>query len=253
MKEENEITEEVRQLLDSLEQHGQNVRRQKELSDLIDGLEASETKHRKLYHLWWIVGAAAAVLLLWLLARPALKETPNMNEEILVEQTNGKDTTKTHEENNIVEENNLLEQPIAKEELVAEKTSTTPKRTRNKSVKSAEKPIENPHENTVDETLLAENSSIEPTKPDTSDTSKIGSSTIPSIEEEKFSTFNSQLSTSNAPQRRVIRSLNLVCYECKTENGELRTENFPFSTFRSPFEPDPNMKNGSLAFEVKLH
>ena len=39
MKEENEITEEVRQLLDSLEQHGHNVRRQKELSDLIDHLE----------------------------------------------------------------------------------------------------------------------------------------------------------------------------------------------------------------------
>ena len=63
MKEENEITQEVKELLDSLEQHGQNARRQKELSDLIDGLEASSTKHHKLYPLWWIVGAAAACLL----------------------------------------------------------------------------------------------------------------------------------------------------------------------------------------------
>ena len=273
MKEENEITQEVKELLDSLEQHGQNARRQKELSDLIDHLERkTENGERnpggltdrmggKTFHIplavfrysWWIVGAAASVLLLWLLARPALKETPNLNEEILVEQTDGEDTTKTHEENNIVEENNLLEQPIAKEELVAEKTSTTPKRTRNKSVKSAEKPIENPHEKTVDETLLAENSTIEPTKPDTSDTSKIGSSTIPTIEEEKLSTLNSQLSTPSSPQRRVIRSLNLVCYECKTENGERKMESSQFSVLRSPFEPDPNMKNGSLAFEVKLH
>ena len=75
MKEENEITEEVRDLLDSLEQHGQNARRQKELSELIDSLEASDTKHRILYPLWWIVGAAAACLLLWLLARPTMKDS----------------------------------------------------------------------------------------------------------------------------------------------------------------------------------
>ena len=39
MKKENEITEEVRDLLNSLEQHGRNARRQKELGDLIDQLE----------------------------------------------------------------------------------------------------------------------------------------------------------------------------------------------------------------------
>ena len=60
MKEENEITQEVKELLDSLEQHGQNARRQKELSDLIDSLatgtslrEASATKqstcHKKAF------------------------------------------------------------------------------------------------------------------------------------------------------------------------------------------------------------
>ena len=45
MKEENEITQEVKELLDSLEQHGQNARRQKELSDLIDSL-ATDTSLR---------------------------------------------------------------------------------------------------------------------------------------------------------------------------------------------------------------
>ena len=92
MKEENEINEEVKELLDSLEQHGRNAHRQKELSDLIDGLEASSTKHHKLYPLWWIVGAAAACLLLWLLARPTLKGTPSMNEIVLVEETTTKNT-----------------------------------------------------------------------------------------------------------------------------------------------------------------
>ena len=38
MKPENEITEEVRQLLESLEEHGKNARRQKDLSELIDRL-----------------------------------------------------------------------------------------------------------------------------------------------------------------------------------------------------------------------
>ena len=42
MKPENEMTEEVRQLLDSLEEHGKNARRQKQLSDLIDSLSEEE-------------------------------------------------------------------------------------------------------------------------------------------------------------------------------------------------------------------
>ena len=40
MKKENEINEEMKQLLDSLEQHGRNTRRQQELSDLIDELSS---------------------------------------------------------------------------------------------------------------------------------------------------------------------------------------------------------------------
>lgn len=38
MTTENEMNEELRQLLDSLEEHGKNVRRQKQLGDLIDRL-----------------------------------------------------------------------------------------------------------------------------------------------------------------------------------------------------------------------
>ena len=43
MNTENEMNEEVRQLLDSLEEHGKNARRQKELGDLIDRLANNES------------------------------------------------------------------------------------------------------------------------------------------------------------------------------------------------------------------
>ena len=255
MKEENEITQEVKELLESLEQHGQNARRQKELSDLIDSLAAGTSlraERRRPYPIWWIVGAAAACLLLWLLAKPAMEETPNMNEEILVEQTDGKDTTKTQEDYNFVEESIFLEEPIAKEELAAQETPIKLKKPKNQSVKPNDKPVEN----TIDETLLAENSIIESTKPETSDTSIIGSSTKPSLEEEKLSPLTSQLSTPSSPQRRVIRSLNLVCYECQkepeyTSHLSPLTSHLDNTIFGQP--QDPNIKNGSLAFEVKLH
>ena len=163
MKEENEITQEVRELLDSLEQHGQNARRQKELSDLIDDLAREEKpvetnhKHRKLYPLWWIVGAAAACLLLWLLAKPAMEETPNMNEEILVEEIGVKDTIQ--EENEAIEESVVLEGPVP-EKLMAEETPIKAKKTQTQSTKPTLKAVE---EISV-EPVLAENTTIESTK-----------------------------------------------------------------------------------------
>ncbi|MBR4146919.1 MAG: hypothetical protein IKU00_03380 [Bacteroidales bacterium] len=280
MKEENEITEEVRQLLDSLEEHGRNVRRQKELSDLLDSLEAgtgtslraersgarqsnliqtkpvqvglprrsassaprNDAKRRGLYPLWWAIGAVAALLLLWLLAKPAMKKTPNIDEKILVEETFIKDAMTTQEEVEIMEETVILEEPVP-EKLLAEETLVKPTIQKTKALKPT--PTNN------EEPMLAENTAIESTKAETIDTSNnIGVTTTLSSNEEDLSPLTFHLSP---PQRRVIRSLNLVCYECKNENGELRTENFPFSVFRSPFEPDPNMKNGSLAFELKLH
>ena len=216
MKEE--ITEEVKELLDSLERHGQNAHRQKELSDLIDYLEASGTKQRKLYPIWWIVGAAAACLLLWLQAKPTIKETPNINEEILVEE----------KENVVIEQPIILEESMVPEELLAEET-----------------PI------TVKKPQLAENTAIETTKTETIDTSNIGSNPIPPIENH-LPPPTSHLSPSHSPQRRVIRSLNLVCYECQKEPEYMNKTNYEDKTiFGQP--QDPNMKNGSLAFEVKLY
>ena len=243
MNTENEMNEEVRQLLDSLEEHGKNVRRQQELSDLIDQLAEEEKtveiprKHRKLTPLWWAMGAAAACLLLWLLIKPNIKETPETNKEILVEETEILDSVKT-EVNDVV-----FEEPVIKEELLAEETPVDPQESQMKK----EKPRAEVVEVLVEQPILAE---VTPTKPE--DTANIGSNTIPASIEEKLSTINSQLSTQHSPQRRVIRSLNLVCYECQKE-PELFIK--PVMEDRTLFgQPqDPNMKNGSLAFEFKLN
>ena len=286
MKEENEITQEVKELLESLEQHGQNARRQKELSDLIDSLAAgtslreasatkqstcrkkgiyhrtsgllrsarndakrdfhssNDTKRRRLYPILWIVGAVAACFLFWLLAKPTMKETLNINEEILVEEIGVKDTVQ--EENETIEESVILEEPIIPEKLLAEETPIHPKKPLTSHLSSL----------TSQEPQLAENTIIETIKPEPTDTSNIGSSTIPSIEEEKLSPLTSHLSPPSSPQRRVIRSLNLVCYECQkepeyTSHLSPLTSHLENTIFGQP--KDPNMKNGSLAFEVKLH
>ena len=121
MKPENEMTEEVRQLLDSLEEHGKNARRQKDLSELIDGLSGerkTENGERRtfrfplsVFRFWWLIGAAAAALLLWLMIKPTTKETPNINEEILVEKTMPVDSVKEEVEEVILEEP-IIPQPV---------------------------------------------------------------------------------------------------------------------------------------------
>ena len=270
MKEENEITEEVRELLDSLEQHGQNARRQMELSDLIDSLEAgsdtslrgasatkqstvdddglprcsassaprNDAKHRKLYPTWWIVGAAAACLLLWLLARPTFKETPNMNEEILVEEIGVKDTIQ--KENETIEESVILEEPVP-EKLLAEEQLIQPVRPKASNTKP------NRIEENFEEPLLAENNpsetiSVESTK--STDTANIGSNSIPNAIDEPIAV--------QSPHRRVVRSLNLVCYECQKEPEYVPQAMIEDRTIFGQLQ-DPNMKNGSWAFEVKLY
>ena len=282
MKEENEITQEVRELLESLEQHGRNARRQKDLSDLIDSLAAgtslrgasatkqsivdngglprrsassaprNDEKRRRLYPLWWIVGAAAACLLLWLLAKPALKETPNMDEKNLVEETGTKDTIIIPKEVDFIEESVILEEPVP-EQLLAEETPVQPA----KPKANFQKPTKN--ENNFEEPLLAENTpsetiSMEPIEP--TDTSNIGSNTISNLIEENLSPLTSHLSPQSSPQRRVVRSLNLVCYECQKEPENdskflILNSQLEKTIFGQP--QDPNMKNGSLAFELKLH
>ena len=235
MNTENEMNEEVRQLLDSLEEHGKNARRQKELGDLIDRLADGEKtvamprKHRTLTPLWWAMGAAAACLLLWLLVKPSEKKQPEMEQKILVEETKTLDSVKT-EVNDVV-----FEQPVANETYLAEETTVVPQNAPMKKEKTKTQIIEE----VVEQPMLAE---VKPTEPH--DTTNIGSNTIP--------TENETPSAVQKPQRRVIRSLNLVCYECQKE-----PEFFikPVMEDRTLFgQPqDPNMKNGSLALEIKLN
>ena len=235
MNTENEMNEEVRQLLDSLEEHGKNARRQKELGDLIDRLADEEKtvamphKHRTLTPIWWAMGAAAACLLLWLLVKPSAKQQPEMEQEILVEETKTFDSVKT-EVNDAV-----FEQPVANETLLAEETLVVPQNTPMKK----EKPKTQIIEEVVEQPMLAE---VKPTE--TKDTTNIGSNAIP--------TPNETPSAVQKPQRRVIRSLNLVCYECQ-KDPEFFTK--PVMEDRTLFgQPqDPNMKNGSLALEIKLN
>ena len=235
MNTENEMNEEVRQLLDSLEEHGKNARRQKELGDLIDRLADEEKtvamphKHRTLTPIWWAMGAAAACLLLWLLVKPNAKQQPEMEQEILVEETKAVDSVKT-EVNDAV-----FEQPVANETYLAEETPVVPQNTPMKK----EKPKTQIIEEVVEQPMLAE---VKPTEP--KDTTNIGSNTIP--------TENETPSAVQKPQRRVIRSLNLVCYECQ-KDPEFFIK--PVMEDRTLFgQPqDPNMKNGSLALEIKLN
>jgi hypothetical protein len=291
MKEENEINREVKQLLDSLEQHGQNARRQQELSDLIDKLSSgtslrggttkqsrreadtldcfvprkskirrsqcakrvqdstNDAKRPKLFPLWLAIGAAAACLLLWLLVKPTVNETPKADEKILVEEM---ETVSPAQSNT---NDVLFEKPVAEEELIAEKTPPKQPGTqiqkeniRDGLLRSARK---DEREEIVEANLKEPSNATE-----INDTMNIGSKTILTSAEEKLSTVNCQLSTNSSPQRRVIQSLNLVCYECQKapeDNYQLSTINHePEKTiFGQP--QDPNMKNGSLAFELKLH
>lgn len=247
MKPENEMTEEVRQLLDSLEEHGKNARRQKDLETLIDGLSEKEqvtgTSLRgprakrggtRQSTIWWLIGAAAAALLLWLMIKPTTKETPNINEEILVEKTMPVDSVKEEVEEVI------LEEPIIPQPVIPQKPKTK---------------TEKPKEIVGGEKLLAEATPSESTE--NTDTSTVGSNKIPDSIEENLSPLNSHLSPQSSPQRRVIRSLNLVCYECQTE-PEIETSQF--SSLNSQFPTtffgqakDPNMKNGAMTFELKLN
>ena len=57
------------------------------------------------------------------------------------------------------------------------------------------------------------------------------------------------------PQRRVIRSLNLVCYECQREPDDFQYQAVTAKPEKTLFgQPqDPNMKDGALAWQVKLN
>ena len=243
MTSENEMNEELRQLLDSLEEHGKNIRRQKQLGNLIDRLVEEENpvvitrKRRKIVPIWWIIGSAAAILLVLLLLKPNENENLNLNNEIIAEMTETvdsvNDSVKIKTEDDIVEE-----AVIIKEELLAVNTPIIPQ---NKPIKQKNNRVE------VVETEVEQPVVIEIIPSETSDTIIIETNNI--IPE------NETPSDVQKPQRRVIRSLNLVCYECQRE-----PDNFQYQAVNAKSEKtlfgqpqDPNMKDGALAWQVKLN
>ena len=230
MTPENEMNEELRQLLDSLEEHGKNIRRQKQLGNLIDRLAEEEKpviiprKRRKIVAIWWIMSTAAAILLLWILLKPNVKEN-TLDNDILAEVPEPVDYS-------------IDSVKIENEELLAENTIVVSKKS-NTDKKQTEVEI---IETEVEQPVV-----IEIIPSETSDSINIETNTI--IPE------NEMPSAAQKPQRRVIQSLNLVCYECQRE-----PDNFQFQAVNAKSEKtlfgqpqDPNMKDGALAWQVKLN
>ncbi|MDY6436400.1 MAG: hypothetical protein SPK72_02390 [Bacteroidales bacterium] len=235
------MNEELRQLLDSLEEHGKNVRRQKQLGDLIDRLAEEEKpvviprKRAKLVSIWWAMGAAAAILLLLLLLKPNMDKNP-LNNEIIAEVTETldyiEDSVKVETEDAVVEEF------VVKKELMAENKLDISK----KSISDKKKTSADIIEPVEEQPVIAE---IIPVQP--SDSMIIETNTI--IPE------NETPSAVQKPQRRVIRSLNLVCYECQREPDNFQYQAVNVKPEKTLFgQPqDPNMKDGALAWQVKLN
>ena len=240
MTPENEMNAELRQLLDSLEEHGKNIRRQKQLGDFIDRLAEEEKpvviprKRAKLTPIWWVMGAAAAILLLMLLMKPNGNEN-TLHNDILAEVPETVDYI--IDSVKIENENTIIEEAVVHKELLAENTTVVQK-TQIKNKNGKAEVVE-----TVEEQpIIAE---IIPVQP--SDSMVIETNTI--ISENETSSDVKQ------PHRRVIRSLNLVCYECQRE-----PDNFQYQAVNSKSEKtlfgqpqDPNMKDGALAWQVKLN
>jgi hypothetical protein len=243
MMPENEMNEELRQLLDSLEEHGKNVRRQKQLGDLIDRLAEEgkpliiPSKRAKLVPIWWVMSAAAAMLLVLLLLKPNRNENPNLYNEIIAEVTETVDSV--DDSVKIEREDDIIEEPVIKnEELLAENTIVVSKKSNTDKKKTEVEIIETVEEQpVVTEIILSE----------TSDSMVIETNTI--ISE------NETPSAVQKPQRRVIRSLNLVCYECQKEPDNFQYQAVVTKPEKTLFgQPqDPNMKDGALAWQVKIN
>ncbi len=241
MTTENEMNEELRQLLDSLEEHGKNVLRQKQLGDLIDRLAEEEKpmviprKRAKLVPIWWAMGAAAAILLLILLLKPNGNEN-TLHNDILAEVPEiidyNVDSVKMEKEDAVVEEF------VVKKELMAENKLDISK----KSISDKKKTSADIIEPVEEQPVIAE---IIPVQP--SDSMIIETNTI--ISE------NETPSDVQKPQRRVIRSLNLVCYECQKEPDNFQYQAVVTKPEKTLFgQPqDPNMKDGALAWQVKIN
>lgn len=221
MKEENEINDELRQLLDALEEHGRNARRQKELGDLLDRLseQESEKQSRKPIALWWTLGAAAACLAVWLLLKPTTKQEPIKEEEWFAEEVAPVDTMATKsEEITVFEEAVFVDEPIAEVKPVRQKKAKT------KEEKLAENVV-------ILEEII--------------DTEEVDTKEPIILPEEPLAV--------QQPKRRIIRGENLVGYDKRGKpTAEPKTK--PVLEDKTIFgQPqDPNMKNGMLAMEINL-
>ena len=224
MKEE--INDELRQLLDALEEHGRNAKRQQQLGDLIDRLTEEEKavelphKLKKLTPIWWAM-CAAACLAAWLLLKPATKQKPILEEQILVEKTISTDTTAhKSEEKTVFEESVFVEEPIAEVKPVRQKKIKV------KEEKPAEKIVSIPNKEIID-------------------TEEIISNASEVIPEEHLAV--------QSPKRRVIRSENLVGHERREKQAVEPQLNRSWENKTIFGQPqDPNMKNGMLAMEINL-
>lgn len=272
MKEE--INEEVRQLLESLEEHGKNIRRQAQLNDLIDELAENEfgtgtsltnvesddlrgetTKQsnltlndkagllrsarndgyrRRILPIWWAMGAAAACLLLWIVLKPTENQVDKTEKPVFVEQIHSADST-TEE----VQEIELSREPMMAKEPVA---ALEPVEVR-KPINNKVKPKKELQSEVSDKTVLAEAKEAEPNKnvEVEPETTLIETPTEPLDEQTPSS------------KRKIIKSTKLVGYEMLDKKGRPKPK-------RSLLEDktlfgqsqDPNMKDGMLAYEIKF-
>lgn len=225
MKEENEINDELKQLLDALEEHGRNARRQKELGDLLsrlseqESLKQPEKQGRKPIALWWTLGAAAACLAVWLLLKPTTKQEPIKEKEWFAEEVVPVDTAISR-----LEEITVFEEAVFAEEPIAEVKPVKPKKAKAKEEKPAE-------EAEPEEEMM--------------DTTKVHTEEPTILPEEPLAV--------QQPKRRIIRSENLVGYDKRgIPTAEPKTK--PVLEDKTIFgQPqDPNMKNGMLAMEINL-
>lgn len=243
MKEENEIDVELKQLLDILEEHGRDVRRQKALVELIDNLESSvaptknDVRHRKFYLLWCGAGVAAAVLLFLFLAKPAPEITPAPCNDKLVEQRCTSDYIS-------IDEVATKGTPAVVEEILAEQSQTVLKNTSVSKDKTIKKTLEIVPDSisTVETTVMESTFCCDTIK-------RVTVASITSVAEPDETAVSSN---TNNVQRRVIQSHNLVCFSCKVEyESEYGIVKENKSIFDLP--QDPNIKNGALAIEIKLN
>ena len=225
MKEENAINDELKQLLDALEEHGRNARRQKELGDLLsrlseqESLKQPEKQGRKPIALWWTLGAAAACLAVWLLLKPTTKQEPIKEKEWFAEEVAPVDTT-THR----LEEITVFEEVVFVEEPIAEVKPVRQKKAKAKEEKLAEEAVQT-------EEML--------------DTTKVHTEEPTILPEEPLAV--------QSPKRRVIQSENLVGYDKRgkpTAEPKTKLDLENKTIFGQP--QDPNMKNGMLAMEINL-